>query len=341
MSVFMDKRWYWNIEQSYTAGEFLDAMEDYVLFTVNPPFGEVSKLLKKAPRQIFLVDSLNESTLEKFAISTHGSSTIVGLGGGTVIDAAKFSSWKNDSKFIAIPSVISVNAYLTARAAVRQSNGVVRYTGDKIADLILIDAEFIRSAPRRFNIAGVGDVYSAKTSLMDWKVARDKLQEEYDPEVVSEAENILQRLLKSAGEIRDGTKLGIETLIELQAGITFLQRRYQLKNRKWPEEGSEHVFFYSLERVTEGVFLHGEIVGLGSVIASYLHTGEVNSTIKDLDSFGLKFRPTDIGISREVFSETLMNMKAVAKEMNMFYPTLDSHDFNQQEIEYLWLELGN
>jgi glycerol-1-phosphate dehydrogenase [NAD(P)+] len=324
----------WKIDYSGIEKAF-QQIKDFAVFTVEPPWQKCSELFVNAPKQVFLVQELEQRTLDEYVNSLREVEYVVGVGGGTAVDAAKYVALRRKLRFITVPTVVSVNAYLTARAAVR-NNGIVNYIGDKFPELVVVDLSVIRGAPSRLNRAGVGDVYSTRTALMDWKVARDRLQERYDLDTVNKAEDVLRRLVSSAKDIRDVTEVGVKNLVALQADITALQWPYLQKGKKWPEEGTEHVFFYSLEKTTGRAFIHGETVGTGSVVSTYMHRGDVSAVIKELDSFGLKFRPADNAITHQEFEETISNMKHVANEMKMHFPVLEDYRFTGDDVRELW-----
>ena len=190
--------------------------------------------------------------------------------------------------------MVSVDAYITTSAAVRD-DGILSYVGYKPAERIVIDFPIIKSAPERLNRAGVGDVYCSRISLLDWRMARDRLHEEYSESVATQTEEVIDELRSAAPDIRAVTDDGVRTLIKLHSRLYDLSFPYFKRHKPWPNEGMEHIFFYALEKELGRSFVHGEPVGTGAVVAAYLHREDVSSYLSDLDSFGLRFRPTEYG----------------------------------------------
>ena len=91
---------------------------------------------------------------------------VVGLGGGVACDTAKYFAWKLEKPLITIPSIISVDAFLSKEIGIRVDSRV-RYVGSAIADKLIIDFDLIRNAPPQLNRAGIGDVISCATALGD------------------------------------------------------------------------------------------------------------------------------------------------------------------------------
>jgi glycerol-1-phosphate dehydrogenase [NAD(P)+] len=172
--------------------------------------------------------------------------------------------------------------------------------------------------------------------LLDWKLARDRLGEEYDEQTVKKSYELIERLLRASEDISSVTENGIRTMIEIGMAFFRLHRPYEEKNKLWPDQGVEHVFFYSLEKLTGRSFIHGEVVGMGCVVGSYLHRADVSKTIRELDSLGLRFRPAEIGISRDEFAAALQTMNKISHEAGFQYLILDEFELDQSDIGELW-----
>jgi glycerol dehydrogenase-like iron-containing ADH family enzyme len=197
------------------------------------------------------------------------------------------------------------------------------------------------------NRAGVGDIYAIRTALLDWKLAAKTRGDEFNPEVAREAEEVIRQLRVSAADIRSVTNAGIERIVASHAKESSLQRPYTLWRESegmknvvihglWPAEGSEHSFFYALEKLTGRHFVHGEAVGAGSVISFYLHGDDVDTVIRDLDSFGLEFRPAQYGVSFEEFESAINSMMDVTLAMRIDYPIFRQRNLTKEEIKEIW-----
>jgi glycerol-1-phosphate dehydrogenase [NAD(P)+] len=317
---------------------FFDRLiEDYAIFTVDPPWSRI--ILHKKPKEVFMIHETDRDVLDEHVSKVKGLEYVVGLGGGRAIDSAKYVAWRAGIKFISIPSILGADAYMTPVAAVR-TEGIVSYLGPKFADGIVIDTDLIGTAPARMNRAGVGDIYSTKISLMDWRYARDKDGDAYDPVVANQAEEVLAKLKASTNEIYDVSDLGIRSMVQMHIKLNSLQWPFIEKGRTWPQEGIEHVFFYSLEKVTGKTFSHGEVLGTGCVLGGFIHEANVTEIMRDLDSFGLKFRPKDYGISFSDFETAIRNMKAVTVAMKSYYPVLRDRFPTDSDISEVWHTLN-
>ena len=310
-------------------------INDYVVFTVEPPWSSFERLLHYRPKHVTHVSDVDLETLDGYVSSIPQSEHVAGIGGGRAIDAAKYVAMKTGRKFISVPTILAADAYVTAKAGVR-IEGNVFYLGDKFPDKIVIDFGVVRGAPKRLNRAGVGDIYSADISLADWKFARDDLGEEYDEEVAVKAERVLSQLKQDVREIHEVTEKGIRSLVEMHIILNALQLPYVQKGKFWPQEGSEHLFFYALEKLTGRPFIHGEGIGAGAVVAACIQGRDASKTIADLDSFGLEFRATTLGITYDEFQKTIRSMKTVGEETGARYVMVEKSRPTDEMIRGMW-----
>ena len=317
---------------------YFSRIGEHAIFTIDPPWSSYSQRLH--PMKSFLIHETDKADLDELALKAKGIKTIAGFGGGRAIDAAKYVSLQTGAEFLSIPSIIGADAYITPVAAIR-TGGIVTYAGNKFASKVVIDTSLIRSAPPRLNRAGVGDIYSTKISLLDWEYARDRGHAEYDPQVAREAEKVLSQLFASKQEIHDVTDQGIRSLVQMHLRLNALQWPYIAKGMTWPQEGIEHVFFYSLEKVTGRTFAHGEVLGTGCVIGAYYHRSDVKRMMGELDFFGLRYRPKDYGISYDEFASAIRNMKEITVAMGSLYEILNDRKLSEPEMKELWLLLNS
>ena len=96
---------------------------------------------------------------------------VIGFGGGTVLDLAKFAAFVSKTNLISLPTTLS-NDSLASPVAVLGTEGKARKTFRcTIPDAILVDATVIMNAPNRQLLSGIGDTISKYTALNDWKIA--------------------------------------------------------------------------------------------------------------------------------------------------------------------------
>jgi glycerol-1-phosphate dehydrogenase [NAD(P)+] len=215
-------------------------------------------------------------------------------------------------------------------------NGIVSYLGNTIPDRIVIDFKSIQSAPRRLNTAGVGDIYSCRTALFDWKLSHEKTGEAYDEEIAAWSGRIVEKLVTNAGEIREVTERGIRTLVDLHMETNRVQ---QAAGKPRPEEGSEHIYFYVLEEQTKRSYVHGEVVGTGIYALTHFQSNEEEKVAAEMKEMGLMYRPSDYGISRDEFLSAVLGMKGYSKRAKLPFTIVDVAEITRGRAEELWMGL--
>ena len=195
---------------------------------------------------------------------------IYAIGGGLAVDAAKYLAVKRSLPLTCIPTVISVDAFLTWASGYR-SEGCVKYIETKPPEEVIVDFNIIRKAPVTIRSAGITDVLSIATGRFDWKYAhesgRNPASMQYDPAVDDMIESILNAAIACAPSAGRAEDEGLKRLVEC------LAMEVQLCNfigHSRPEEGSEHYFAYAAEQVLGKGLPHGDLVGPGIMIAARL-----------------------------------------------------------------------
>src|SRR5450756_2988326 len=104
-------------------------------------------------------------TIEQRIVTTRPQ-VLSGVGGGTIIDAAKISSCTQNIPFISIPTTVSHDGIASPLASIKGSDKPYSILAQ--APLAIIaDTEVIAQAPWRFMISGCGDVISKFTAVKD------------------------------------------------------------------------------------------------------------------------------------------------------------------------------
>ena len=184
----------------------------YAVITQIIPWNLVKERIEGRVVSVTMVTNLEQDYLDHVADALPTTlDTIVGIGGGVSIDAAKYCALKRKRPTILVPTILSVDAYVSLPVALRK-NAVVNYTEKVVPDKIVIDYKAIQSAPKRLNRAGTGDVYSCRTALFDWKLSHEKTGEPYDKEIGARAQRLIDTLIEKAHEIKEVTIEGIRTL---------------------------------------------------------------------------------------------------------------------------------
>ncbi|XP_065836754.1 glycerol-1-phosphate dehydrogenase [NAD(P)+]-like [Oscarella lobularis] len=297
------------------------------------PWTVTKTKLGAEPCRVLTVTTMEREIVDREIASMPACDCVVGIGGGQAIDYAKYFSWKRDIRLVTIPTVISVDAFVTPASGLRCKNDVI-YVGTSTPDPLVIDYDVIRTAPRELNVAGIGDILSIHTATFDWELAASRGKSEYpfDEESIGRARQLLQSsVFDKIADIRGVTDDGLWSIVEGYMTINTIclpLGHYRV------EEGSEHYLFYALEKKLKRSFIHGHIVGLGVYLMSRLQKNDFLRIDEVMNSVGLKYQPVDMGLSRRDVKEALQSLKQfVANRSDLWFTVIDDKNITEEWIE--------
>ena len=289
---------------------FADIKEhcDPVVLTTEPAWQAVNGIGIN-PRQLLYVDGNTPAAMTAVADVCEGE-VVYGIGGGLAIDTAKYVAAANKLPLIAIPTILSTDAFLTDATGVRE-NGCVQYLPTKTPDTVIIDMALLCNAPPAMRASGAADVLSIATALWDWqeaeKMGQNPSDQQITPQAVAIAETLLRTLLENAREIGDGTPEGLKLLLDL---LCMEVQLCNLCGHSRVEEGSEHYFTYALEQhltAASGVnLLHGELVGLGILLMAALQSQPWQQYRHALECLQINYQLSTV--APEAIADTLINL---------------------------------
>lgn len=261
------------------------------------------------------------------------AATIVGLGGGTALDTAKYVSWRTGRPLVQAPSITSVDAGFTDAIGVRDG-GTVRYIGTVIPEVVVLDLALITSAPARLNRAGVGDVLSCHTGLFDWRLASSHgLGHPWHDGLAALGHSLLDELEAAAGDIG---AVSID-------GIRFLADAYRRIGAAcaWAghsrfEEGSEHFWAYAYEHATGAHPVHGEIIAFAVCAMSHVQGNDPDRARRIVERTRVRAHPGDLGVSAEAFSACVVGLRDHARATGLDVSVVDLVDISPTQIDAAW-----
>ena len=310
----------------------------FVVASMKIPWDICKDHLGAKPEDVFLVESMEESILEEALSRLAPCDTVIGIGGGMAIDAAKYIAWKRGIRLVSIPTILSVDAFVTPAAGIRRNHEVF-YVGESSPDPLIIDYDIVRTAPPELNIAGIGDLLSMHTACFDWEHANSKGKSEYEfsPKAIGMARQILDDLNPMLGEIRNCTDKGVWSIVE---GYMRLNTICLPAGHYRVEEGSEHYLFYELEERLKRAFIHGNIVGLGIYLMSRLQNNKADEIRAVMDEVGLNYHPLSMDIRSEDLHASLLNLRNfVQQRPNLWYTCINDSNIQPDRISELIKDL--
>ena len=257
------------------------------------------------PMQKVEIKGANIEELERVEAFSKDIDFLVGLGGGRPIDIAKQAGFNKNIPFISIPTAASHDGFGSARASIRRDG---RKTSMQAVPPIAVvaDTEIISKAPKRLLAAGVGDIISNQTAVLDWKLAGQKADYSEYAAALSEmaAELVENDISKVASGKEEGVRLVVKALIS--SGVAM-----SIAGTSRPASGGEHKFSHWLDSNCDSPALHGEQCGLGSIVTMYLHGGDWERIRDTLLAVDAPVNSKGIGIDNDIILKAFINSKEI------------------------------
>jgi glycerol-1-phosphate dehydrogenase [NAD(P)+] len=205
----------------------------------------------------------------------------IAAGAGTINDITRMVAHTRNVPFISYPTAASVDGFVSTIAPITSKTGM-KLTIPACAPVALFaDVGVIAKAPKRLFAAGVGDVLGKYVALADWRIANLLAG---DPICADTAEFEFQTVekfknsLASFGEDRSET--GFRALCaELMEALVKCGLCIQYTGNTRSASGAEHhvSHFFEMNVILSTDCLHGENVGLGSIMCAGLYHGFAES----------------------------------------------------------------
>ena len=210
------------------------------------------------------LDTVRLEDLTSLAFSMPAKTqAVIGIGGGKVIDAAKYCGFLRNLAFISIPTSASSDGFSSASASLLVE-GRRKSVPARLAYGIVVDTQIIKSAPKKFIYSGIGDMVSKITALYDWKFEEEHGYGKVNDFATMIAKKAVNSFVRTPFESIE-EDLFIKELLDSLAmsGIA-----NEIAGSSAPTSGSEHLIFHALDKMLEQPQLHGIQVGIATYLMS-------------------------------------------------------------------------
>jgi glycerol-1-phosphate dehydrogenase [NAD(P)+] len=315
--------------------DILSGLGPYIAVVNDPPWSGIGA---NAPTPVSVVTADDMDVRHLDSLSACGDAAdedavVVGIGGGTALDTAKYIAWKRGSPLVQMPTITSVDAGFTDAIGVR-IDGNVRYIGSIVPDLVTIDIELIGRAPARLNRAGIGDILSCHTGLFDWQLAVDAGHgPAWNDDLAELGARLLVELDDALADIvavsTDGIRFLVDAYRRIGAACAFAgHSRF--------EEGSEHFWAYAYEHATGAHHVHGELISFATVALAAVQHNDVEFAQRIVAGSGAVAHPADLAIDEAVFVDTLMGLRSYARSQSLDIGVADLYDITPGDAAAAW-----
>ncbi len=232
--------------------------------------------------EIFDYDDIRIENLMPMAFSIPSiADAIIGVGGGKVLDAAKYIAFLRNLPFISIPTSTSNDGFSSSGCSLiingrRTSVHAVMPFG------IIVDIAVIKNAPMKFIYSGLGDIVSKITAVFDWYYEENNRAARVNDFAAMLAKKSVNSIVRMPY-----TQVTEEFFLkEMVDSLTMSGIAMQIANNSAPASGSEHLISHALDKILEKPQLHGIQVGIATYIISLVQQHRYERIEKFLSDTG-------------------------------------------------------
>ena len=262
---------------------------------------------------------------------------ILGVGSGTINDLCKIVSYKMKLPSVIVGTAPSMDGYASTMSPLIIDRHKITYPSH-YPDMIIADSDIMKDAPDDMLRAGFGDIVGKYTALSDWRLTVAVNGEFYCETTAALVKNAVDLCVQNVERFmrRDPEAVTVMTEALLLSGIAM-----GLVGITRPASGSEHhlAHYWELDAIEKGKAhpLHGNSVGLASIASAeaYAVMSERFETVARVQApdpdmlrtlyakAGSALHPAQLGISRDVFKESLNNGYRIRPRYTIFNFTKD------------------
>lgn len=225
---------------------------------------------------------------------------IIGIGGGRVLDTAKYAAHISKAVYICMPTSLS-NDSLASPFSVLETEGMARKTLEcKIPAAIIVDTNMIINAPQGQTLSGIGDTIAKHTALYDWKLAAARTSSR-----VEDFAYALSRMAYDSVYHCDEKNMKSRVFIRiLSRALVMGGLAMEIAGSSRPCSGSEHLFAHAIEEYYPEVKIsHGLATALGSIPACIFQGQSPDGLLSFFRTYGLDISPASYGITKDMFAD--------------------------------------
>ena len=233
---------------------------------------------------------------------------VIGFGGGRSVDVAKMTAFKIGRPFLSVPTSASHDGMSSPFVSIRGSDKPHSIKANTPMG-VAADTHLMSQAPPRLLAGGCGDLVAKITAVKDWELARDEKGEYFGSYAANLAYMSAKIILDESERLKRRSQFSIRTIVEalISAGVAAC-----IAGSSRPCSGAEHLFSHAVEYVAGPSYgLHGERVGIGTIMMAKLHGLDWEKIAETLENVGAPTMAKQINLSEEQVVKALTTAQSL------------------------------
>jgi glycerol-1-phosphate dehydrogenase [NAD(P)+] len=233
---------------------------------------------------------------------------VIGFGGGRSVDVAKMTAFRIGRPFLSVPTSASHDGISSPFVSIRGTNKPHSIKANTPMG-VAADTHLMSQAPPRLLAGGCGDLVAKITAVKDWELARDENGEYFGSYAANLAYMSAKIILDESERLKRRSQFSIRTIVEalISAGVAAC-----IAGSSRPCSGAEHLFSHAVEYVAGPSYgLHGERVGIGTIMMAKLHGLDWEKVAETLESVGAPTMAKQINLTEEPVVKALTTAQSL------------------------------
>ncbi|MBT3996036.1 MAG: iron-containing alcohol dehydrogenase [Chloroflexi bacterium] len=314
----------------------------YVVVSTRTAWKTVQPYLSSQPAGAAVVKMLDWDHLEEASDSLPDDvDLVVGIGGGTALDASKYVALRKELPVRLVPTAVSTGAIIHGVFAKWDGHSTIGGGAEwPYCDFehVLVDYDLVLEAPWYLNTAGIGDILCMYSGIAEWRWSADQ------GKVPAVDESLTQPVVEYYRQIATEfpKTLGTDGALTADSVGFIMKSVHERDDRQIASphaSGAGHSLTQVLETVLQTGLIHGEVAALGAVAVCWA-TGDYEELIQQLDSCRVRFRPADMGLTKDQLRDVLEYAPIFYSERDM-ETVLASEPVVGERFEQFWKFIEN
>jgi glycerol-1-phosphate dehydrogenase [NAD(P)+] len=249
---------------------------------------------------------------------------IVGIGGGKVIDVAKYAASIAGHPMVAVATSLAHDGLASPVASLTEGGRKLSF-GVQMPLAVVVDLDYVRRSAPEMRRSGIGDAVSNLSAIADWELAARERGEEVDGLAVTFARTGAMAVIDRTDTIDDDPFLYALADALVLGGLAMA-----VAGSSRPCSGADHEIVHAIDHLYPGAAAHGELAGLGALFATYLRGDAplLEHLSACLARHGLPRAPQDIGLTPDQFAAAVAHAPATRPDR---YTILEHLALGEQE----------
>lgn len=252
---------------------------------------------------------------------------VIGIGGGKVLDVAKYVAFLNNLPFISVPTSTAHDGFASSGCSLF-INGRRNSVHARMPFGIIVDVGLIKNSPEKFIFSGIGDIVSKITAAYDWQ-----FEESHGKTSMNDfAVMIAKKSVNSIARMPFDSIKEDFFIKELVDSLTMSGIAMEIAGNSAPASGSEHLISHALDKLTETPQLHGIQVGIATYIMSKVQNHRYQRVEKFLTDTGFFAHAETLGLKAKDYEEAIKIAPTIKPNR---YTYIHIEEYREQAIRLL------